>query len=117
MQKNQYFQNFKKNYLVNIGLSTLKNLIFCVFEIFWLTCSLDIANLVGQLKINFGQNVIFEIKIVSNRCKMKHKRSMDLVRIFINMLTDYRTMKDHPKSDKNFDPSRNSGNNSGSPLF
>jgi hypothetical protein len=48
---------------------------------------------------------------------MKHKSSMDLVRMVVNMLIDYHTMKDHPKSDKIFDSCRNSGTNSGSLLF
>jgi hypothetical protein len=40
---------------------------------------------------------------------MKHKRAMDLVRMVINMLIDYHTLKDFPKSGQDSDPFRDLG--------
>jgi hypothetical protein len=40
---------------------------------------------------------------------MKHKRAMDLVRMVINMLIDYHTLKHFPKSGQNSDPFRDLG--------
>jgi hypothetical protein len=40
---------------------------------------------------------------------MKHKRAMDLVRMVINMLIDYHTLKNFPKSGQNSDPFRDLG--------
>jgi hypothetical protein len=40
---------------------------------------------------------------------MKHKRAMDLDRMVINMLMDYHTLKNFPKSGQNSDPFRDLG--------